>query len=191
MSQSDDIDARRRALYAKRDELRAQQAARMEQRHREEMVANFQRWKGAWLAEAAFPHELLWPWDQPPAGPIGRYAFAFSGIDWCLVPDSVTQYGGVESCLKELLHEAIEALGIAPERRVHVDWSSGSMPRLVLAAADLSRHAETLMRWDWDMWVFDPGGTWVIEIYHEGTLSYAARPGLPEHAGFYWKKKRR
>lgn len=191
MSQSDATDARRRALYAKRDELRAQQAARMERRRREELVADFRRWKGAWLAEAAFPHELLWQWDAPPEGPVGRYAFAFSGIDWQLVPDSVTRYGGIESALKELLDDALDALGIAPAHRVHVDWSDGSMPRLVLSAADLSRHAETLMRWGSDLWVFDPDDAWIIEIYHEGTLSYAARPGLPEHAGFHWKKTRR
>jgi hypothetical protein len=191
MSQPDDTDARRLALYAKRDELRAQQAARMEQRRREALVEGFRRWHGEWLDEAAFPHEVLWPWDAPPAGPIGNYAFAFSGIDWQLVPGSVSRYGGIESALKELLDEALEALGIAPACRVHLDWSGGSMPRLVLAAADLSRHAETLMRWGSDLWVFDPDARWIIEIYHEGTLSYAAHPGLPEHAGFHWMKKRR
>lgn len=190
MSGKDGNDARRDALYAKRDALRAAQAARMEQRRREELVARFERWHGGYLAEAGIAHELLWDWDAPPPGPLATYAFAFSGIDWRHVPEGVTEAGAYPPFVQALFDDAFAALGVAPARRVHVDWSSGSMPRLVLQAGDLVRHAAELVGWGWDLWVFDPDATWIVEVYHEGTLSYAPRPGAPEHAGHGVKRRR-
>lgn len=181
MAGTDDADARRQELYAKRDLLRQQQAERMEILRRETLRANFARWHGAYLTDNGIAHELLWDWDHPPAGPIVHYPFAFSGIDWRFVRGAVSTYGGFERWLRELLIEALDALGITPAHRVHLDWDSSSMPRLVLSAGNLMQHAETLMRWSSDLWVFDPDDTWIVEIYHEGTLSYARAPDALSH----------
>lgn len=182
---------RRRELRAKADALRAAQAERMERLRREDVVSRFERWHAGDLAAFAMPHRLAWPWEGVAHGPFPRYAFAFSGIDWALVPDAVTAYGGTPSGLKALLEEAFEALDVAPARAVQVVWSSGDLPALFAHAADVLRHAEALIGWGMDMWVFDPDADWIVECYHEGTLGYAPRPGRPEHAGFHWDPRRR
>lgn len=184
-------DDRRRDLLARADALRARQAERMEALRREQVVARFMRWHGPELDGFRIEHRLAWPWEHPAHGPLPRYAFAFSGIDWALVPEAVVRHGGTATGQAECVGEAFESLGIAPDCGVQVTWAGGDMPDLLAGAADVARHAEALIDWGIDMWVFDPAGEWIVEVYHEGTVGHAPRPGLPAHAGCHWDPRRR
>jgi hypothetical protein len=55
----------------------------------------------------------------------------------------------------------------------------------------VSAQALALLRASHDTWVYDAVDRWVIELYHEGEVTYARRPGLEEHAGDGWRPKRR
>jgi len=172
---SDDADARRRELFAKRDILRAQQAERETLRKRQAAVAEFERWHAPYLAEHAVDHVVLWPWESPPAGPINRYPVAGSGIDWWNVDDAVRRPAELPSFLRALFDEAFEDLCVPYDRIVHAYWGSRAQ-RLALKAGDLAAHAHELSRWSSDLWVFDPDADWLIEVYHEGRFGYAPRP---------------
>lgn len=176
MTDSEERDARRRELIAKREALYAEQKARDEARERANVVAEFERWHAADLA--GVPHSLHWHW-QPGAVPFPPYPWLFSGIDWARVPGARTTYGGTESHLAELLVEALDDLGVAPEAPVLLQWGVRSLPDVTLARADAVRLAEKLMHWSSDLWIYAPADAWLVEIYHEGTLSYARRPASP------------
>lgn len=191
MSHSDDNEARRHALYAKRDSLRAQQAERIEQSRRNEQVAAFQQGLGQDLDAAGVRHEVLWPWTAPRRGPVERYPIGFASIHWPLVPDAVSRFGGDDQSRKELLDEALADLGIPPGRQVTVDWYVERMPRVVMSAADLSAQALRLLRASHDTWVYDANDSWVIEVYHEGDVTHARGPGRHEDAGDGWRPTRR
>jgi len=38
------------------------------------------------------------------------------------------------------------------------------------------------------MWVYAEDADWLIEIYHEGSVTCAERPGRPEDAGDGWRR---
>lgn len=183
---------RREALRAKRETLRAQQAERMVQARHAEDAARFQRYLGAALEQAGVRHELLWR-DDTRKGLLTTYPIGFASIRWDLVPHAVSTHGGTDEGMKALFDEALRALGIASHTPVIIDWCIQGLPRVVLSAGDASTHAVTLMRHSSDTWVYAEAeaAPWVIEIYHEGVLTYADRPGLPEHAGDGWRPKRR
>lgn len=188
---TDDTPAHRReALRAKREALRARQAERMAQQRHAENAARFHRRLGTALAQAGVPHELLWR-DDTRKGPLATYPIGFASIRWDRVPHAVGAYGGSDEQLKVLFDEALRAMAIAPDTTVIVDWCVDGLPRVALSASDASIHAIDLMRCSSDMWVYAEETAWVIEVYHEGTLTYAEHPGLPEHAGDGWRPKRR
>ncbi|GAB1595624.1 hypothetical protein [Lysobacter claricitrinus] len=174
MTDSDDRDARRRELQARRETLFAAQRSRDEARERARTVAEFERWHGGDLA--GVPHVLHWSWDADDAVRFPAYPWAFSGIDWARVPESNTRYGGTEAIQAELLAGALADLGVAPDRLLRLQWGVAHLPDVTLACADAVRLAEQLMRWNSDLWIHDPTDVWGIEIYHEGTVSHARRP---------------
>ncbi|AXK72170.1 hypothetical protein DWG18_07650 [Lysobacter sp. TY2-98] len=178
MTDPSDHDARRSDLIARRDALYAEQKARDEARERAGTVAEFLRWHAADLANVS--HALHWPWE-PDGVRFPAYPWAFSGIDWARVPGANTRYGGTEEVLAELFTDALDALGIPADRRLRLQWGVAHLPDVTLARADAERLAERLMRWSSDLWIHDPTDVWAIEIYHEGTLSYARRP--PDDGG--------
>jgi hypothetical protein len=49
-------------------------------------------------------------------------------------------------------------------------------------------HALALRRQASDMWVYAEDADWLIEIYHEGSVTCAERPGRPEDAGDGWRR---
>ena len=188
---TDDASGHRRdALLARRDALRARQAERMAQQQHAEQIARFDRHLGAALTQAGVRHEVLWG-RQVRKGPLLHYPIGFASVHWDLVPHAVSVYGGSDEALKTLLDDALRALAIAAGATVIVDWGMAGEPRLALSAADASTHAIALMRHGSDMWVYADDAAWLIEVHHEGTLTHAARPGLPEHAGDGWRPKRR
>jgi hypothetical protein len=187
---SSEAEPRRRALHAKREALRAQQAGRMAQQQRAQEMAAFQRHTGGALQAAGVHCELLWPEDTGRRGPLPTYPIGLASIHWPLVPAAVSAYGGTGNALKALFDEALRALQIAPATTVIADWCIGGMPRVALSAADASTHAIALMHASSDLWVYAADATWVIEVYHEGTLTYADRPGSPEHAGDGWRSRK-
>ena len=188
---SSDPESRRLALYAKREALRAQQAERMAQQQRAEEIAAFQRHTGGALQAAGVHYEMLWPEHPGRRGPLPTYPIGLASIHWPLVPTAVSAYGGTANASKALFDEALRALQIAPATIVTADWCIGGMPRIALSAADASTHAITLMHASSDLWVYAADASWVIEVYHEGTLTYADRPGSPEHAGDGWRPRKR
>lgn len=170
-------DDRLQALRARRDALRAAQAERVERARRDALVADFDRWRGRELRESGMAHGVHWPWDAPPCGPAPQYPLAFSGVDWRRVPHAVIATSAYAPFVQGLFAEAFDALGIADARCVHVEVSSASMPRLTLAPLDLVRHINAMAGWHSDPWVFRPGEPWLIELYHDGTLSFAPCAG--------------
>ena len=102
---------------------------------------------------------------------------------------TVSARGASDEELKELFDEALHALGLAPTGTVIVDWARGDMPRVALSVADASMHALTLMRQASDMWVYADDAPWLIEVYHEGSVTYADRPGQAEDAGDGWRRR--
>lgn len=190
MATPDDSVSRRQALYARRDELRARQAEHMARQRHDAQVESFHRDHGADLLAAGARFELVWD-DDTYRGPLVTYPIGFASIRWDLVPHAVSRYGGTDEALKELFDEALLALAIAPATTVVVDWCRGGFPRVALSAGDASAHAIALMRCSSDMWVYAPGASWVIEVHHDGHLTHADRPGLPEHAGDGWRPRQR
>lgn len=185
----EDPGARRAALAAKRDVLFARQAGREAQQQHAEDVAAFHRFHGAALEAAGARFALLW--DAARRGPLTTYPIGFASIHWALVPHAVSAYGASPEHLKALLEGALHALRIAPETTVIVDWCRSGLPRVALPAADACTHALALMRCSSDTWVYAEGAAWVVEIHHDDRLTYADRPGLPEHAGDGWRPGRR
>lgn len=176
MHHDETLRSRRATLYAKRDQLRAAQASDMERRRRAALEHDFERWHGSDLAAAGVQYRLLWDWEAAPPSPIARYPCAVSGIDWRLVPGGESRDGHTRQEQCQLLRAAVEALQLAPHKQVHIEWDNAAMPQLVLPVRDLLEHAERLLRGGSDMWVVCPGEAWVIEIYHEGTVSFAVQP---------------
>ncbi|KGQ19274.1 hypothetical protein LF41_2920 [Lysobacter dokdonensis DS-58] len=187
MTHQDEPETRRAALAAKRDALYAQQAQRTaRQRHAEE-VADFHRYHGAALEAAGARFELLWDTDTR-RGPLTRYPIGFASVHWSLVPHAVVEHGATQAHLAELLERALHALRVAPASTVIVDWGVSRMPRVVLSSADACTHAIALMRGGSDMWVYAEEGAWLVEVHHDDRVTYADRPGLPEHAGEGWRQ---
>lgn len=188
VSTDDDTrDARRAALYAKREQLRAGQAARMAQQEQAGHVANFEHWLGAALDQAGVRHEVLWD-DGVRLGPLTLYPIGFASVQWDRVPHAVAEEGYTDAGQKRLLDEALRALALAPTATVIVDWAEHGKPRLALAVADVSAHGLMLIQHGHDMWVYADDAAWLIEVYHEGAVTYADRPGRPEHAGDGWRR---
>jgi hypothetical protein len=185
---SADKPSDRTDLFAKRDLLRAQQAERMAQQRHAENVARFQRHLGATLAQAGVRHELLWN-NAVRRGPLPRYPIGFASVRWDRVPHAVSAPGGSDEQLKQLFDAALGALAIGPATTVIVDWCIDGEPRVALSAADASTHALALMRHASDMWVYAEDAPWLIELYHEGSVTYAALPGREEDAGDGWRRK--
>lgn len=185
---TDDAPSRRDTLFAKRERLRAEQAERMAEQRHAENVARFQRYLGAALEQAGVAHAVLWDEDTW-RGPLSQYPIGFASVRWDRVPHAVSAQGGSDEELKELFDDALLALGLAPTATVIVDWARTGEPRLALSAADVSIHALALMRHSSDMWVYAEGAAWLIEIYHEGSVTYADRPGRPEDAGDGWRRR--
>lgn len=184
---NDNTAARLAALHAKRDRLRAEQAARTAHREHAEHVAHFQRGLGAALDRAGVRYEALWD-DAVRPSPLALYPIGFASVRWDRVPQAVSAEGYTDAGQKTLLDEALCALGLAPTDTVIVDWLRHGEPRLALSVADVSAHGLALIQHGSDMWVYADGSAWLIEIYHEGTVSYADRPGAPEHAGDGWRR---
>lgn len=166
---ADDAGARRQALLAR-------QAERAAQRERDRVVADFERWHVPYLREAGIDAALAWPWEDPPAGPLGDYPFAVSGIRWSAVPGATDRPCHDASEAGPALAAAFAALGIPATQPVHLRWDGGAMPQLVLPAAQAVRHLGEFGSWSSDLWVFDPDASWIVELYHEGRLSFAAAP---------------
>ncbi|WP_213434534.1 MULTISPECIES: hypothetical protein [Lysobacteraceae] len=185
----DDPAARRLDLAAKRDALFAQQAERAAQQRHAEEAAEFHRYHGAALEAAGVRHALHWN-TEAARGPLTTYPIGFASIRWDFVPHAVRQQGESPARLKELLEEALRALDVAPTTTVIVDWCVSRRPRVALSAADACAHAIALMACASDTWVYAQGATWVVEIHHDGWVTYADRPGLPEHAGDGWRDER-
>lgn len=190
MTTEDKPADRREALRAKRKILLAQQAERMAQARHAENAARFHRYLGTALERAGVHHELLWR-DDMRRSPLAAYPIGFASIRWDHVPHAVSAHGGSEEDMKILFAEALRVLGVGPHTQVIVDWCIDGEPRVALAAGDASAHAIALMRHASDMWVYAEAAPWVIEIHHDGTLTFAERPGLPEHAGDGWRPTRR
>ncbi|WP_372016431.1 hypothetical protein [Pseudoxanthomonas sp. 10H] len=188
MNSGDTPADRRQALLAKRGQLHAQQAERMAQQRHAGNVARFERYLGAELARAGVAHEALWDRGVRP-GPLARYPIGFASVRWDRVPDAVSVQGGSDALLKALLDAALHALAVAPASTVIVDWGIADSPRLALAAADVSTHGLALMRHGSDMWVYAADADWLVEVYHEGTVTHAARPGREEDAGDGWRTR--
>jgi hypothetical protein len=184
---TDDQAADRAALLAKRDRLRAQQAERMARQRHAENVARFQRYLGATLARTGVHHELLWD-AALRRGPLSRYPIGFASVRWDRVPHAVGTPAGSDADLQQAFDAALGALAIAPATTVIVDWGIAGEPRVALAAADASMHALALMRHGSDMWVYAEDAPWLIEVYHEGSVTYADRPGPEEDAGDGWRR---
>lgn len=187
LTTDDPITARQAALYAKRDRLRAEQAARTAQRAYGEHVARFERWLGAALDQAGVHYEALWD-DTVRPSPLALYPIGFASVRWDRVPQAVSAEGHTDAGQKALLDEAMRALGLAPTDTVILDWLRQGEPRVALSVADASAHGLALIQHGPDMWVYADHATWLIEIYHEGTVSYAVQPGAPEHAGDGWRR---
>jgi hypothetical protein len=187
MSTDDTPADRRHALLARRDQLYAEQAQRMASRRQTENEARFQRHLGATLTRAGVRYELLWHHDVR-RGPLSRYPIGFASVRWDRVPQAVSEQGGSDAAQATLLVAALLALGIAPSATVIVDWCRDDLPRVALSAADASAHALALLRHGSDTWVYADDAPWLIEVYHEGSVTYARGPGRPEDAGDGWRR---
>lgn len=184
---NDDTAARRALLRAKRDRLLAEQAARTAVREHAKRVAHFERWLGATLDQAGVRYEALWDAVVRPS-PLTRYPIGFASVRWDRVPHAVSAERYTDAGQKALLDQALCALGLAPTDTVIVDWLQRGEPRLALSVADVSAHGLALIQHGSDIWVYADRAAWLIEVYHEGTVSYADRPGSLEDAGDGWRK---
>jgi hypothetical protein len=187
---NDDTPAdRRQALLARREQLYAEQAQRMAQRRQAEDEACFERYLGAALTQAGVRFALRWE-DEAPRGPLARYPIGFASVHWDRVPHAVSALGGCDEERKELFDAALLALDIAPSSTVIVDWCRAGLPRVALAAADASTQAVALMQHSCDTWVYAEDAPWLVELHHEGDVTYASGPGRPEDAGDGWRRTR-
>lgn len=188
MSTEDTPASRREALLAKREQLRAQQAQRMAaQRHADDLAA-FERQLGAALAQAGTQYELLWDAGER-RGPLSRYPIGFASVRWDKVPHAVGAHGATDDGQAALVERALRALAVAPASTVIVDWCRDGLPRVALPAADASRHARALLRHSCDTWIYAEDAQWLVEVYHEGQVTYADRPGAAEDAGDGWRRR--
>ena len=176
---------RRAALEAKREQLyrRQREAAARQQRARD--LEDFRRGPGAVLDEADVAYRLLWPEDGSPEGPLGTYPIGFSSVHWPLVPDAVSAPAS-RPFRGTCVGEAFDALGVTPETTIILDHCVVGTPRVELTAQDFLAHAEVLI--GHEAWLYGPQGSWLVEVYHEDIVSYAARPGSPEVAGDRWRR---
>jgi hypothetical protein len=187
MSAEDTPAGRRQALLARREQLYAHQAEHMARQRQAEHEARFQRHLGAALAAAGVRHALLWQGDVR-RGPLALYPIGFASVRWDRVPHAVTAAGGSDQALAALFEAALRALHVAPSATVIVDWCSEGLPRVALSAADAIAQALPLMWQAADMWVYAEGAPWLVEVYHEGRVTYADHPGRPEDAGDGWRR---
>ena len=188
MNSDDPSNDRRQALLAKRGQLYAQQAQRMAQQRQAENEASFQRHLGAALTAAGVAYELLWARDAR-RGPLALYPTGFASVRWDRVPHAVSEPGGTDAIHGGLLEQALLALGIAPSATVIIDWCIDGEPRVALSAADATAHALALIQHCSDTWVYADDASWLVEVYHEGSVTYASGPGRAEDAGDGWRRQ--
>jgi hypothetical protein len=94
---------------------------------------------------------------------------SWSQIDWSKVEYKGSwqfdtwhkQSNCVTNCLAQLPNSG----------RVIVVWSNANKPLLSIEIEVFKRNAMPIFDECMDTWVFDPNGTFVLECYHEGTIS--------------------
>jgi hypothetical protein len=179
---------RRAHLLAARERLYGEQAAHAARLKRQQELADFLSGRGEGLRSAGIAFQLLWPEDDALKGPLTTYPIGFASVHWDLVPHASWDMT-LPAYLRHHLQAAFSALGVEPATRIIVDLCVGGEPRVLLQAGDFLTHAPDLA--GFDTWIYDPLDTWLIEIYHDGTLTYASHPGNPEHAGDKWRPRQR
>lgn len=96
-------------------------------------------------------------------------------IAWEQVPQAVVRRWQSAADVAECLEEAAE--GHWPSAsEVAVVWTDASKPILISSLSGVVRHIERVLDVDWDVWVFAPEGTLLLEVYHEGEVAYGVRP---------------
>lgn len=176
---------RHHALRARRAELFRKQAEATARAQRSQDEDAFRRGPGAVLDEAGIDYQLLWPDDGSAKGPLATYPIGFASVHWPLVPEVISDFAqGVERV--SVVARALTELGVAPTTAIVVDSCLGGTPRVMLAAQDFLTCAEVLL--GHEAWLYELDGCWLIEVYHEGTISYAKRPGSADSAGDSWRK---
>ena len=172
-------------LRGKRAELLRNQAEATARTQRRQDEDAFRRAQGAALEDAGIVYQLLWPDDGSAKGPLGTYPIGFASVHWPLVPDVMSDFAqGAERV--PVVARALTELGVAPATAIVVDSCLGGTPRIMLTAQDFLTCAEVLL--GHEAWLYELDGSWLIEVYHEGTVSYARRPGSAELAGDAWRK---
>lgn len=161
----------------------------MATKRREDEIAEFIDRYGGKLDDAGVQYEMIWSEKTQVPKTYVLYPIGFASVHWELVPHARKRFVALDHYLRQEFDEAVSELGLSPDAKVVVDWGLGGLPRIRLRLADVSEHAVHLLRSE--AWVYDPDGIWLIERYHEGDLTYAARPGRPDHAGDGWRPPQR
>jgi len=180
---------RRAYLLTKRGTLRAEQEQRIATKRRDDEIGQFIDRYGGKLNDAGVQYEMVWSEQTQVLKTYVLYPIGFASVHWELVPHARRRFVELNHYLRREFDDAVSELGLSPDTKVVVDWCVGGLPRIRLRLADVSEHAVHLLHSE--AWVYDPDGIWLIERYHEGDLTYAERPGRPEHAGDGWRPDRR
>jgi len=173
MTAPEDSDALQHALQAKRESLLARQAEQRRQQQRVEAQAAFARWHGDFLEQSGVRHVAHW--DPPARSPLARYPIGFASVDWDRVSGAVRSGVAGGNGIAPLVDAAFAALAVPASCEVLVDWGVSSMPWLAMSAVDIATHAAELSQWSSDLWIYDPLATWLIEVHHDGRVTYAPR----------------
>lgn len=68
----------------------------------------------------------------------------------------------------------IEAECLSRDEPVFVLWTDMEKPEVRTQLGVVTEHLMAFSDEDWDMWIIDAEGKWVIEKYHEGELCFGA-----------------
>jgi hypothetical protein len=122
------------------------------------------------LESAGVEHELIWP-DE--AGELGwgwiarRFPIGFARVEWRDVPGSACRRYGSDQERDRLFRALLGEYAPRDGDPVVIVWGNAAKPSIRIGAAAALAHCSSLLDSDFDLWVYSPGGDWLIECYHE------------------------
>lgn len=114
------------------------------------------------LSPAAYQDAIVWIRNH--------FHFAYGQqIDWSHDPEAVT--GKISELTEERIQGLLKKYGVEASQRITIVWAYGDRG-ITLPLHLVVAHIKDL----WlpaldDVFLFDPGGFWCVELYHEGNFS--------------------
>lgn len=165
---------RRKALIARREELKRQLHQQQQRESCKELLTQLDlesaNYKIIWTELTFFNPASHWLGEKFPIAWWGR-------VDWDKVDSCIQEKGFVadDENLDQKFKQIIVTQNLG-NPNVMILWSDANTPSLELSLLIVAKCADLVFQQSWDTWIICPQENWCIEYYHEGELSFGYSP---------------